>query len=107
MKIRIHIDRMVLDGFAITAGQRGQLQAAVESELAHLIAASDSVGTDTGDQDGDVEPRSGRTIRFLPHQSEAVPSATAGPFNPPNGSSPRQLGQHIARSIHGGIGKSQ
>jgi len=107
MKLRIHIDRMVLDGFAITASQRGQLQAAVENELARLIATSGSLGTDSVDQKRDVGSRGGTAIQSLQHQSGAVPSVVAGPFDPPQGSSPSQLGQHIARSVHGGIGNAR
>jgi len=39
MNVRLHIDRLVLDGMLLSAADRPHLQAAIESELARLIAA--------------------------------------------------------------------
>lgn len=40
MNIHLHIDRLILDGLPVTATQGAVVQAAVESELARLLAAS-------------------------------------------------------------------
>jgi hypothetical protein len=37
MKVRIHIDRLVIDGLDLRHGGRGHLRAAVEQELARLV----------------------------------------------------------------------
>lgn len=40
MNVRLHIDRLVLDGVPMSAAERPRLQAAVEAELARLIEAN-------------------------------------------------------------------
>lgn len=37
MNVRIHIDRLVLDGFSLAHGESAPLQAAVEAELSRLL----------------------------------------------------------------------
>ena len=87
MDIKIDIERLILEGISLAAGQRAQLQAAVETELARLLAA------------GGVSPdlRSGG----------AVPSLRANPFRLSGDSSPSHLGKQIARAVYGGIGESR
>jgi hypothetical protein len=40
MNVRLHIDRLILDGVPMSAADRPRLQAAVEAELARLIEAN-------------------------------------------------------------------
>ena len=93
MTVHIHIDQLLLEGFSFTAGQARQVQAAVERELSRLVSvpgASDAI-------------HDAQANAPLAARSAAVPTATAGAFNPPANASPSQLGRHIAQSIHGGV----
>lgn len=92
MSVHVHIEHLVLDGFAITPAERTHLQKAVEQELARMLATPRP-------QHAEAHP--------LSRAGGAVPSTTAGPFNPPRESTPTQLGHHIAQSIHGGLGKGK
>lgn len=107
MSVRIHIDRLVLDGFPVTAGQAKQLQAAVEHELSRLLGSSHSTELNsTSQKRSDPSSRSEQLPPLL-LQGGHVPSAAAGPFNPPQGVTPAQLGRHIAQSVHGGMHRSK
>ena len=81
MKINVAIDRLVLDGLDVAAADRPHLRAAVEAELARLIAS------------GGIDVSSGG----------AVPSVPAPPIGV--SSSPKNLGRAIAGSVYGGIGR--
>jgi hypothetical protein len=85
MNIKLHIDRLILDGIAIPHSQRPLLQAAVEAELSRLITAE------------------GLSSQLM--NDGAIPQVSASnlPLNP--NSSPTQLGQQIAQSVYGGIGQ--
>ena len=87
MNIKIDIERLVLDGINLEAGQRAQLQAALETELARLLAR------------GGVSPelRSGGAVSSL--RARAIQLSREG--------SPSHLGKQIARSVYGGIGESK
>lgn len=85
MKINVHIERLILDGLPVTSHQGPQVQAAVERELARLLVAD-------GLSD---ELRTGA----------AVPQVRAGGFELAKGNHPTRLGQQVARSVYGGIGK--
>ncbi len=84
MKIRVDIERLILDGVDLPAGQRPVLQAAIEAELARLLAG------------GGLHPALAG--------GQALPGlrVNAGPW--PAASGPAQLGQQVARSIYGGLG---
>lgn len=82
MTIHIHIDRLVLEGLPIGHHEGPLVQAAVEAELARLIAG------------GTRPPSGGATARV-----------TAPSISLVHHSTPDQIGQQIARSVHGGIGK--
>ena len=84
MNVHVHIERLILDGISIAPGQRGLLHAAVEAELARLLAA------------GGLSPE------LL--AGGATPSVPADGIRLTRGSSPAQLGSHIARAVYGGIG---
>ena len=85
MKINIQIERLVLNGIKIAPHERPLLQAAVESELARLLA-----------RDG------------LNHQlaaGGASPSLGAASFQMAKNNSPAQLGNQIAQAVYKGIGQ--
>jgi hypothetical protein len=83
MKIQLNIERLVLDGIDIPAGQRPLLQAAVEAELARLLSAS---GLNPSLISGGNLPR--LRVQALNY----------------SGNNPTQLGRQIARSMYSGLG---
>jgi hypothetical protein len=85
MTVRIHIDRLVLDGFEYSAHDAVHLESALRAELIHRL----SLG---GISD---ELRSGGSI------TSARPEEISLPEKP----TAVQSGRAIARAIHGGIGK--
>src|SRR3712207_1240881 len=84
--IHIHIERLVLDGIALPHAQRPLLQAALEAELARLLA-------ERGLADGLA---SGIQVPSL--RSSAIPLAHPG--------EPARLGAQIAQSVYGSLGAS-
>lgn len=85
MNINLHIERLVLDGLPIEASQRRVVQAAVEAELSRLLTVG---GISASLQSGG-----------------AMPSLRADALQLNADSNPRQIGNQIAQSIYGGIGK--
>ncbi len=84
MNIRLHIDRLVLNGLDMPANSDGVIRIAVEHEIARLLSAgglAPSLATGT-----------------------AVPSVRAPEIN--GIGTPAQIGTAIARSVYGGIGSS-
>ena len=86
MNINVHIERLILDGLSIPHRQRPLLQAAVEAELAHLLAAD---GLASGLLAGGAVPR-------VPAGAIQLTGASDDPTH---------LGQQIAQAVYGGIGK--
>lgn len=84
MKIKLHIERMVLDGLAVDRTQGGRVRAAVEQELTRLLAS------------GGVAPEL--------KSGGAVPAVRAGKLKVESRSRPADLGRHIAGAVYGGIG---
>ncbi|HVT57260.1 MAG TPA: hypothetical protein VHR45_02580 [Thermoanaerobaculia bacterium] len=85
MNVRLHIERLVLDGIAVEPGHWPVLLAALEGELGRLLAR------------GGVGPGLAA--------GGAVPSLKAGGFQIGGEGNPRQLGKQIAGAVYGGIGK--
>ncbi len=85
MNIRLHIDRLVLDGVPLEAGGAQGLQSALEGQLAQLLAE--------GGLSADL--RRGGALRSIRAGNVQIPAR-------PNGS---QLGGQIARAVYEGIGK--
>ena len=83
MNIKLHIERLVLDGVNIAPGQRYLLQASVETELTRLLT------------DGGLSPSLA--------QGTALPRISASGIQL-TGNNPTQLGQQIAQSVYGGVG---
>jgi len=87
MSIRLHIERLVLDGFGLQQAEGRVVKAALQNELRQLLVDN------------------GLRNEFL--QSGAVPEVQAATLQVGMNSSPRQLGTQIARSVYGGIGKAK
>lgn len=85
MNIVLHIERLILDGLAIEAGQQADIQTGVEAELTRLLVAN---GVRTDLQSGG-----------------AIPSLRGATINVTNETNAMHLGSQIAQSVHGGIGK--
>jgi len=84
MKLRVHIERLVLDG-PLTAADARRVKTGLEQELARLLSG------------GGLHPE----LRA----GTALPSVPAGALEPARDPSSQQLGQRIARSVHTGIGR--
>ena len=84
MNINIHIERLILDGLAISHSQRPLVQATVEAELARLLAA-----------DG-LAPNL--------HAGGALPFVPGGSIQLASDGNPKTLGHQIAQAVYGGIG---
>jgi hypothetical protein len=87
VKVRLHIERLILDGLPVSGDQAPSVRAAVETELARLIA------------DGGLshEVRSGG----------AVPGLRGGDIRIEQASRPARLGKQIAGAVYGGIGNKK
>lgn len=84
MNVRLHIDRIVLDGLDVTAADRVRLKASIESELTRLVA------------ERGISPELARGI--------AVPSVPAPQIAVQPNARPAQLGAAIAGAVIGGVG---
>lgn len=87
MDVRLHIERLVLDGFSMTPAQRTAFTGATEAELTRLIAAggvSDAVAA-----------------------GFSVPSLEAGLLLPSSPFNPVSFGSDVARALYAGIGRRQ
>jgi hypothetical protein len=85
MNVRLHIERVVLDGLPVSVGSGPQVQAAIEAELGRLIAA------------GGVSPAF-RARQVLPAIRARDVQMTAGGDH-------AELGRQIAASVYGGVGR--
>jgi len=84
MKIRLHIERLVLDGLPLERRQAPQVQAALERELSRLLSA-EGRGRDWR-TDGAVARLKAPAIRLT------------------KGNPPQAIGRDIAKSIHAALG---
>ena len=82
--IKVHIERLVLDGLPVTRSQGPQVQAAVEAELSRLMS------------EGGLAPELA--------SGGAVPSVRADGIKSIGGS-PAQIGRQIAKAVYGGVGR--
>jgi len=85
MKIHIHIERIVLDGLPVPYHRQAELRTAVEKELGRLFT---SKGPPNGLQSGG-----------------AVPHISADRIQWTDENHTTELGQQIARSVYGGLGR--
>jgi hypothetical protein len=81
--IALHIERLVLDGFALGPGQERLVRAALEAELGRLLAAG---GLAAGLAGGG-----------------AVPALRVAPLRAAGGDA-AGLGRQVARAVYGGLG---
>jgi hypothetical protein len=86
MSINVHIERLILDGLSVSDAQSPIIGAAVERELARLLATG---GLERSLQDGGA-------WASVPVSNIQL---TAG--------KPAHLGQQIAAALYGGIGQEQ
>ena len=84
MNIRIHIERLILDGLPIAHNQGPLVQAAVEAELTRLLAEN--------------------SLAANLQIGGAVPSVPTNAIQLTLGSNPSQLGTQIAGAVYSGIG---
>lgn len=84
MKIKLHIERLVLDGLPIARTQGGKVRAAVEQELTRLLAI--------GGVSRELRP------------GGAMPSLRGGNMRVEKGTQSGELGRQIAGAVYGGIG---
>jgi hypothetical protein len=84
MAIRLHIERLVLDGLALEGLQPRQVQAALEAELTRLLAG------------GGLAPELA--------QETAVPALPGATVNWQAGEAPQALGARIGQAVYGSIG---
>jgi hypothetical protein len=84
MSLRIHIDRLVLDGLAIPRNEGPLVQAAVEAELSRLFT------------EGNLAPAL--------MSGGAIPALSAGTVAVTGEGGPVAIGHQIARAVYGGIG---
>ena len=85
MNISLHIERLILDGLPVGSEQGARVQAAVEGELARLLAA------------GGLAPSL--------QAGGAVPSVQGSAIKLSGENNSAQLGQQIAQAVYQGIGK--
>lgn len=85
MNIRLHIERLVLDGLPVTYTQGPRVKAAIEAELGRLLSE--------------------RGINSELAAGGALPRVAAPDARMPRDASPAQLGTQIAQSVFTGIGK--
>jgi len=83
MKIHIQIDRLILDGVPVNRDQRPVLQAAVEQEVARLVA------------EGGIAEGSG-SKRVRSH-------GRAGTIRPARNAVPEEWGRQIGRAVYVGF----
>jgi hypothetical protein len=83
MKIKVHIERLVLDGLPVSTAQGALLRGAVERELTRLVAAGGLSGAGRGG---------------------AVARADAGEIHFQRRDKADAIGKRIARATYRGIG---
>jgi hypothetical protein len=84
MTIRVHIDRLVLEGMPVTPAEGHVVQQVVEQELARLLTEGDlSPGISCGGVYPSLRPGSMRVSHGSPHE----------------------IGNGIARAVYRGIGR--
>jgi hypothetical protein len=85
VKIKLHIERLVLDGLPVDRTQSGRVSAAVKKELTRLLSA------------GGLSPELS--------SAGVVPALQGGSMKVEKRNEAGQLGKNIARAVHAGIGR--
>jgi hypothetical protein len=81
MNIHLHIEQLMLDGLPVTDGEGSLVQASLQAELRRVLTNHGLPGIHGG----------------------AMVQLSAGPMNLPAGTGPTLLGEHIARTLYGGL----
>jgi hypothetical protein len=84
MNINVSIERLILEGISLPHSQRPLIQAAVEAELARLLAAD------------------GLAHHLM--EGGTLPAIPGGSIQLASNGNPGTLGQQIAQAVYGGIG---
>ncbi|WP_321930944.1 hypothetical protein [Paraburkholderia guartelaensis] len=87
MKIRLHIERLVVDGLPMAAADGPLLRAAIEAELTRLL----------------VQQAPGDSWRV----GTAVPRVRAESIRVAAQARPVEIGRQVARSVHGAMGRTR
>jgi hypothetical protein len=87
MNIRLHIERLILDGLPVTRAQGPRVKAALEAELTRMLVEGGGLSQEL--------------------QRGVIPQVRAGNLPFTAESSPAQLGKQIAQSVYGGIGRAK
>jgi hypothetical protein len=82
--IRVHIERLILDGLSVPHSQHSRLQSAIEEELAHLLANG--------------------TLAVDVQRPGMMAHLTGGTLELTGDEEPHLLGKRIAGAIYRGIG---
>ena len=85
MSVRIHIERLVLDGLPLSPAEGPLVKAAVEAELTRLVAEG--------------------TLRPEVLAGGEIGRQTGGVVRMAEGGTARETGAGIARAVYGGIGQ--
>jgi hypothetical protein len=85
MKIRLHIERLILDGVTLSAAEHPRLQAAVEMELGRLLAE--------------------RGIANSLESGVAIDAVRGGAVQLGRDGGGARLGKQVAQAVYGGIGR--
>lgn len=83
--IRVHIERLILDGLPIPHSQRSRLQIAIEEELAHLLIHG--------------------TLAIALQTPGMLSSLNGGTIELDGNEEPQMLGKRIAQAVYRGIGQ--
>ena len=83
MNVKLHIEKLVVDGASFAGSDGSKLQAAVQAELSRLIA------------------REGISRAF--HGGGAMPALRVTPIASNTTRNPSDFGTAIARAVHGGL----
>ena len=91
MKIRLHIERVVLEGLELSRAEAKGVRASLEAQLTQLLA-------------GGLAPQflSGGAYSSLPGLGPEPPQGTPTHATPAN-----TLGSQVAQAVYGGIGRSE
>jgi hypothetical protein len=87
MRIKLHIERVVVEGSPIESHRGGEIGAAIEAELTRLLLTQG------------LEPRLTSELR----SGVSIPFLQAGSFNMDRQSNAASLGGQIAQALHNGI----
>lgn len=83
--IRVHIERLILDGLSVPHSQRSRLQTAIEEELTHLLTNG--------------------TLAIDLQTHGLLSSLNGGTIELTGNDDPRLLGKQIAQAVYRGIGQ--